>query len=269
MSKSSRYFDEAKQINVIVNKVRAISNKNNEEILQFSQYDDNIHSYFQQNGEANSKVVVDKIELAKSENEINNIYDLTVNLGGYADSSKQSDIDLLQILLNEENSLNIYKIQEISSCFNFSINIILNKNIEEDLGKITLGFTRNARGRSFTLNFSCTFSSQNKNIIFCQIDREIPSFNFTFVTYINYDENTKKVISITTEDENSLFLIYCTEKPPIAAIIFIPSMFVFIVIVVIVIIIFLNKKGRGEKGYEPPSNISNNIIGLSSAAISK
>ena len=71
-------------------------------------------------------------------------------------------------------------------------------------------------------------------------------------------------------DESLIFSLYCYEKPPIAAIIFISAIFIFVVIVVIVIIIFINKKGKGERGYEIPNNSnSNNVLGLSSYGLSK
>ena len=100
----------------------------------------------------------------------------------------------------------------------------------------------------------------------CQMERETLNVNFTMNDYISSDQN--KIIYISTE-EDFVFPLYCYEKPPIAAIIFISSIFLFVVIVVIAIVIFLNKKGRGPKGYDAPNNISNNVLGISSGGYSK
>lgn len=274
-TKSSRILDEEIEINIILSKIRHISNSNNEEILQFSQYNNDLYAYMNQNKENNIRIVVDKIELLGSENEINynELYNLKVNLGDRADTTKQSDIDFSSILMANENNenfdLNIYTVQGISTCsHDYKFNLTLDKNIKGDEEKINLIFQRKSRSRNFELIAECTLSYKYNNLILCKVDIEVPNFNFTLSPYMNYNENNTKLTIISPENDSDLFLLYCYENPPIAAIIFIPSMFVFVVIVVIVIIIFLNKKGRGEKGYEPTNN-SNDLIGLSSGAISK
>ena len=115
---------------------------------------------------------------------------------------------------------------------------------------------------SMGLQASCLLSSKNKNHITCQIERETSQqLNFTLNEYFSFDSD--QIIFISAENP---FPLYCIEEAPIAAIIFISAIFLFVVIVVVVVIIFINKKGRGEKGYEKPNNSNiNNVLGISSS----
>ena len=124
-------------------------------------------------------------------------------------------------------------------------------------------FSRYGNGSlSMGLKANCFLSSKNKNHITCQIERETSQqINFTLNEYFSFDSD--QLILISAENE---FPLYCIEEAPIAAIIFISAIFLFVVIVVIVVIIFINKKGRGEKGYEKPNNSNiNNVLGISSS----
>ena len=115
---------------------------------------------------------------------------------------------------------------------------------------------------SMGLQASCLLSSKNKNHITCQIETETSQqLNFTLNEYFSFDSD--QIIFISAENP---FPLYCIEEAPIAAIIFISAIFLFVVIVVVVVIIFINKKGRGEKGYEKPNNSNiNNVLGISSS----
>ena len=76
-----------------------------------------------------------------------------------------------------------------------------------------------------------------------------------------------ELIVIKPLNSDSTFTLECYEEPPIAAIISIVVLFFFVVIVVIIIIIVMNKKGRGDRGYELPNESnSNNILGLGGGA---
>jgi hypothetical protein len=124
-------------------------------------------------------------------------------------------------------------------------------------------FSRYGNGSlSMGLKANCFLSSKNKNHITCQIERETSQqINFTLNEYFSFDSD--QLILISAENE---FPLYCIEEAPIAAIIFISAIFLFVVIVVVVVIIFINKKGRGEKGYEKPNNSNiNNVLGISSS----
>ena len=235
-------------------------------------------------------------------------YELKVNLGENTDSQKNQDIDYESIISGKSQyDIRLYKVQSVTPCTSeFKFNLTLDKSIKGTEEKINITFeidfdrlnmssptsrtgtvprgnfpssgirptgtinsTRfpsGSSGRTPRLQAECTLSSKYNNIIMCEMGRETPDMNFTMNDYISSDEN--KIIFISTE-EDFVFPLYCYEKPPIAAIIFISSVFLFVVIVVIAIVIFLNKKGRGPKGYDAPNNISNNVLGISSGGYSK
>ena len=236
-------------------------------------------------------------------------YGLNVNLGENTDSQKNQDIDYDSIVSGKSQyDIRSYKVLSVTPCTSeYKFNLTLDKSIKGTEEKINISFVikidrlnmsfptsrtgivprgtvpssiprlpsgafnitsggSGFSGRSFGPQAECTLSSKYNNIILCEMGRETPNMNFTMNDYISSDQN--KIISIYTKEDFE-FPLYCYEKPPIAAIIFISSVFLFVVIVVIVIIIFLNKKGRGAKGYDAPNNISNNVIGISYGGYSK
>ena len=245
--------------------------------------------------------------MSKSEDRFGKLFDIEVNLGNNTDSQKYKSIDLSGIFSGESKSdynIRIYKVIDVSLCTDeYKFNMTVDSKIEGEEEKISLDFsmnfalnsggnrtTNNRPGgtglfgggaptgnrprvnmtnitRSFKLNIECILSGKYNNIIPCQSSMETLNVNFSMNDYISFDEN--KLIFITS-DKDFIFPLYCYERPPIAAIIFITSIFFFVVIVVIVIIIFINKKGQGDKGYDPPNaSNSNNILGFNSGVIQK
>ena len=275
ISRNVRYLKDIETIEMTVKAIKKnkISN-NNEEISCFSIEDDQFKSIMDMYSLENIRIVVNKIDIINNGVKNNNqLFALNFNLGGdNADSAKKHNIDFSKIILEDSDSnynIKIYKIQEISSCSNeYKFNLTIDKNIEGINNEIELSFLGSIEKRNFTLKAICTLSSNYNNIMPCQFEEEFGNINFTTMNdYLDYNENELIFISL---DESLIFSLYCYEKPPIAAIIFITAIFFFVVIVVIVIIIFINKKGKGEKGYEMPNNSnSNNVLGLSSYGLSK
>ena len=303
---SRRILDEKGQIEkIILVKKKAKIISNNQEISQFSTDDKDFISLLSKYKQGEIRVVIHRIEMSKNKNNIGELYDIEVNLGNNTDSQKYESIDLSVIFSGESKSdynIRIYKIIDVSLCTDeYKFNITVDRKIEGNERKISLDFmmessfnlggngttsNRPTGGlfggsprsngpsvnltnitRAFKLNIECILSEKYNNIIPCQSSIETPNFNFSMNDYLSFDEN--QLIFITS-DKDFIFPLYCYEKPPIAAIIFITSIFFFIVIVVIAFIIFINKKGQGDKGYDPPNaSNSNNIIGFNSGVIPK
>ena len=304
---SRRNLDEKAPIekNILVKKI-AKKISNNQQISQFSTDDKEFISLLREYREGDIRIVVKRIEMAKSKDSIGKLFDIDVNLGNNTDSQQSKSVDLSVIFAGENKSdynIRIYKVKEVSLCTDeYKFNLTVDSKIEGEDVKISLDFsmnnaltsggnrTTNSRQsstnlfsggtssgnrsgnrtnmtRSFKLNIECILSGKYNNIIPCQSSMETLNVNFSMNDYISFDEN--KLIFITS-DKDFIFPLYCYEKPPIAAIIFITSIFFFVVIVVIVIIIFINKKGQGDKGYDPPNaSNSNNILGFNSGVIQK
>ena len=300
---TQRNLDENEPIEKTI-LVKKIAKKiiNNKEISQFTTDDEDFNSLLSKYKEGEIRIVIKKIEKPKGEEDFSEFYNFDVNLGNNTDSETNQSIDLSLIFSGDSQSdynIRIYKVKDISPCSEeYKFNITVDRKIEGEEEKISLDFSMNNqfniggdnatngnrpsgnyqndnfqnsnytnRTRTLKLNIECTLTGKYNNIIPCQSSMETPNFNFTMNDYLNFDE--KRLISITTE-EDFIFPLYCYEKPPIAAIIFITSIFFFVVIVVIVIIIFINKKGQGDKGYDPPNaSNSNNILGLNSGVIPK
>lgn len=300
---SQRNLEEQKPIekNILVTK-KAEKISNNQQISKFSSDDNDFISLLSKYKEEEIRIVVKKIEMMNSKDNINKFY-LDVNLGNNEDSQKTQSKDLSLIFSEESNSdynIRIYKVKEISPCSEeYKFNITVDNKITGDEEIIALDFnmnmnsefssrgnnrpTNNSNGlssspkrtndnnsnrtRAFKLDIECILSEKYNNIIPCQSSMETPNFNFTMNDYLSFDE--KQLISISA-DKDFIFPLYCHEEPPITAIIFIVSIFLFVVIVVIVFIIFINKKGQGDKGYDLPNvSNSNNIIGFNSGVVSK
>lgn len=293
---NSNNLEESKKIETFkAIKIKNIINNNNEiscYTIDDVKYNTLINTY----EEGNIKIIVNKIELNNKEYQINNQkYILNVNLGDNGESQKKHNINFQKVLSENPNyNIRTYEIQEISSCSNeLKFNLTVDREIKESNSEITLVFNQNFQDSNLgrrknkggnnkeinrdsipkTINFTsmnvtalCNLSSKYNNIIPCKTEEETRNLNYTMNDYLFYDEN--HLIFIYYNESN--ISLYCYEKPPIAAIIFIAAIFFFIVIVVIIIIIFINKKGRGNNGYEIPNNgNSNNALGLSSMGIAK
>ncbi len=262
--------------------------KDNYEILYYSTDDEEFTNLIQEYNEGKmTKIVVTKIEAIEDKEGNSNLYKLDVEFQDNADSEKNQNVDFYSLVVTEGTNydIKVLKIKEVSLCnTEFKFNFTVDDNIKGNDAKITLTLKLDFSRFSFRGNYSsssgtnytsntpypkadCTLSSKYKNIIPCLLNRETTAnINFSIFNYFSMDEN--QMISISA-DSNFYFPLYCHENSPIAAIIFISSMFLFIVIVVIVIIILMNKKGRGERGYEAPNNSNNNMIGMSSGNLSK
>ena len=220
-------------------------------------YQDNIQKIIVNN--------IDKIDGTENENEV---YNFENNVLKNTDTSSTASVDMSS--LDADNTIvNIYEVEKLSSCSNdLKFNLTVNNDIDVSERNINLEFSvinnRNGNNnrRPFNLAVKCVLSSENKKIITCQLDEEPPQFSFTLSTYMEYIDNSKLII-IKPVNSELTFTLECYEEPPIAAIISIVVLFFFVVIVVIIIIIVMNKKGRGDRGYELPNESnSNNILGL-------
>ena len=247
-------------------------NYKDKEIIWFTTEDAEFTELISQYEQNQIKIVVTNIEYdnENSDNKDKELYIFDVYLGENADNQLEQEVDFSSIITNEVSnySISIYKVQDISSCsdeykFNLTTNIEVEGNDE-----VTLVFKGNHRNKDIQNKALCKLSSKNKKIISCQFEREIPNLNLTLNDYLSFDSN--KLISISLENKDIFFSFNCEVEPPIAAIIFIATIFLFVVIIVIIIIIVINKKGRGERGYEMPNNSNvNNVLGLSSGNASK
>lgn len=295
-----------KTMTILVKKINKLR-VNKEEISQYTTDDEEFMKLIEQYEEGAIRIVVTKIE---DSNGKNTDFKLDVTYKDNADSEKNQNVDFSLIISKSPESnydFKVYEVQEVSACSSeFQFNLTVDNNIEGSDANITLTFNMNITSISFgggilpmgggaprgnipsnISNFrppsasgeipagtprfgpsaQCILSSKNKKIIVCVMERETLDVNFTMNNYFSFDE--KQLISITA-DKNFEFPLYCHEESPLAAIIFISAVFLFVVIVVIIIIIFMNKKGRGDKGYDAPNNINgDNVIGLSSGNISK
>lgn len=247
-------------------------NYKDKEIIWFTTEDAEFTELISQYEQNQIKIVVTNIEYdnENSDNKDKELYIFDVYLGENADNQLEQEVDFSSIITNEVSnySISIYKVQDISSCsdeykFNLTTNIEVEGNDE-----VTLVFKGNHRNKDIQNKALCKLSSKKKKIISCQFEREIPNLNLTLNDYLSFDSN--KLISISLENKDIFFSFNCEVEPPIAAIIFIATIFLFVVIIVIIIIIVINKKGRGERGYEMPNNSNvNNVLGLSSGNASK
>ena len=254
-----------------------ISN-NKEEISLYADDYYVIRNYLEEYDIEEIKILVTEIGIrepvSNDDTNYNELYNIKINLGDNADSNKQPNIDFT-LYLSQNNyfycDINLYKIQEISSCNSeYKFNITLDKNIEEIEEKINITLKRKGVNKNSYMNAECILSSENNNIIPCKIETEILNYNFSFSLYIQIVQNETKIISIIASDD-FIFSLFCYEKPPVFVIIIYSSIFAFIIILVIVTVIFLNKKRRGgEKEYDSPNkNNSKNLIALSSGFITK
>ena len=197
----------------------------------------------------------------------------------------------------------VFEVLSVSPCSSeLKFNLTVDENIEGNDVNITLSFTPNSssipsgsvlgigggerdgarprndsprssgRGeavgsRPLGLGAQCILASKNKKNIFCEMGKETADVNYIMKNYFSFDE--KQLISIVAY-KDLVFPLYCHEESPISAIIFISAVFLFVVIVVIVVVIFMNKKGRGNRGYDSPNNLNGDIaIGISSSNIQK
>lgn len=235
--------------------------------------DKELYSLIEEKGEKNLRLVVNYLNFFGEEEEngngnIRQFYNFDIHLGEYADSQKQS-FDFSNLFNYDYDYITkIYKIKEASSCTSdYYFNLTLDKEIEvNETKKINLVFKGNKGKKTITINTECSLSNLN-NIIVCQSDEETKDLNYNMEDYLFINEN--ELLSITA-DNDLTFHLYCYEEPPIEAIIVLAVVFIFVLIVVIIVIIFINKKGRGEQGYDAPNiSNSNNIIGFSSGGLSK
>lgn len=306
-SNPSRILQETKSIRktITVKKKKNLI-KNNHEISYYSTDDEEFTNLISEYEEGKIKrIVVTKIDIIEDKENKQKLYKLDVDIKDNADSDKNQKIDFYSLLVSNEGTnydIKVLKVVEVSLCAdNYKFNLTVDDIIEGSEINLTLSFNINletlSNGRyspsfsgpnfsrdissfngnnsssygggtnSFGPKADCILSNKYKNIIPCILNRETTqNINFTIVNYFSLDE--KKMISISADKDFS-FPLYCHEKSPIPALIFISSIFLFIVIVVIIIIILMNKKGRGDRGYEVPNNSNNNMIGISSGNLSK
>ena len=198
------------------------------------------------------------------------LYEYTIILGKNYDSSIKQNISLGDIFNDNTintNYIKMYKIQTVSSCTGeYKFNFTVDNEIDVSEKEIKLQFNPISSGnrkRNFTVEAQCTLSSKNKKLIPCQMLVEVSNWGFTLSDFIEVNED--ELIVLTLENKDTTFSFQCSDETPIIAIIFLVVVFFFVVIVVIIIIIVMNKKGRGERGYELP-NESNNMIGISGNA---
>ena len=264
INQSSNVFEELNETTVLLERISSI-NDNNYEITYYHTYDYELNYLMNKYPQDSLKIVVTNIEIVGEEINYNELYDVKLNLGDYADTSNQLNIDFFEIAYSSYYDINVYKVQEVSLCSQeYKFNLTLDKNIEEDEGKINITFHGNNNKKSFIINSECIFYNKYNNIMLCEAEGETPNFNYTMNAYLNVSET--KMLLIYTD---YFFPLYCNENPPIIATIVLSSIFFFVIIVVMFFVFFLNIKGRGEKGYNSPNNNNNNIIGLSSGVISK
>ena len=240
-------------------------------------YDEDLSALFEVKGNNNIRVVINKFEINnKDEENFDELYQLDLHLGKYADSQKQPNIDFSTIIHNyfdyyyEDIDYNTktYKIKEISSCSkNYEFNLTVDKNIDIN-EKINLIFIGTNGIKNYTINPECKLLSKLNNIITCQLDDETKDLIYTINDFINIGSN--QLLAIFTQN-NVTFSLYCYEKPPIAGIIAIIGMFLFSFIIVIIIILYLNKNGiRSNKNNSPDKyNVINNSVRISSGQVSK
>ena len=246
-------------------------NLNDKEILWFTTDDEEFTELISQYEQNQIRIVVTKIEYDNdnSDNKDEELFIFDVYLGENADSQLEQEVDFSYIITEVSNySISIYKVQDISSCSNeYKFNLTTDIEMEAN-DEVTLVFKGNYKNKDIKNQALCELLTKNKKIISCQFEREIPNLNLTLNNYLSFDSN--KLISISLENKDTFFSLNCYEDPPIAAIIFIAAIFLFVVIVVIIIIIVINKKGRGDRGYEMPNNSNvNNVLVLSSGNASK
>ena len=218
------------------------------------------------------KIIVNKIDKIDGNENENEVYNFENNVLKNTDTSARANVDMSS-LSSENTIVNIYEVEKLNSCSDdLKFNLTVNNDIDVSERNINLEFsvinnnTRNINRRPFNLPVKCVLSSENKKIIACQLDEEPPQFSLTLSIYMEYIDNSKLII-IKPVNSDLTFTLECKEEPPIAAIISIVVLFFFVVIVVIIIIIVMNKKGRGDRGYELPNESnSNNILGLSGGA---
>lgn len=223
------------------------------------------------------KIVVNNIDVVDDEVMENEDYEYSINLIKSSDSSDSSVEGKVDMSTYEaENTTTIIYLQEsVSSCsnelqFNLTVNhdivtseISISIELTPTIPNINININNNRRPPS--IKVQCVLSSENKNKIPCQFDEEPPQFPTTLSTFMEYIDN--KLIIIKPLEPDKTYVLECYEDPPIAAIISIVVLFFFVVIVVIIIIIVMNKKGRGDRGYDLPNESnSNNILGLGGAS---
>jgi len=217
------------------------------------------------------KIVLNDIDIVADDVMENEGYDYDINLiksTDSSDSSIETKVDMSN--LEEETPTSIYLQESMSSCSNeLKFNLTVNHDIDLSEISINLEFTpantNTNNRRPPSLSIQCVLSSENKRIIPCQLDEEPPQFPATLSTFMEYIDS--KLIIIKPMEPDKTYVLECYEDPPIAAIISIVVLFFFVVIVVIIIIIVMNKKGRGERGYDMPNESnSNNILGLGGAS---
>jgi hypothetical protein len=217
------------------------------------------------------KIILNNIDLIDDKDKEKENYIFDINLLENTDTSTQTKTDMS--IYDENTIANVYIEEKISSCSNdLKFNISVNNDIDVNERNINLEFSvvddkfkGDNNRRPFSLSVPCVLSRENKRIIPCQFEEEPPQFSLKLTTFMEYIED--QLIIIKSLNSDSSFTLECYEEPPIAAIISIVVLFFFVVIVVIIIIIVMNKKGRGDRGYELPNESnSNNILGLGGGA---
>ena len=215
----------------------------------------------------NFKIVINNIELQTSKTDVivNELYNLDLHLGEYANSQNQPSFDfssLFEVCCAGNYTQNLYKIKQISSCTDeYKFNLAIDNDINVRETKL-INLVFKGINRRFEVNARCTLSPNLKKLITCQADDETRDLNYTMNDYLFINENELLFITL---DNDVGFPLYCYEKPPIGAIIAIAAVFVLVLIIVFIIIIYINKKGKEDLGYEAPNNSnSNNVIGISS-----
>ena len=213
----------------------------------------------------NYRIKVTNLEIFGTSKNYTEIYELKIIYGDYADTRNQPSVDFKDIFYGSPYDINVYKVENISSCNqDYTFNLTLDKNSVDNEEQINITFYGKGNKKSFILKSECALTIKYKNLMLCKAERETPNYNYTMNNYLNI--NKTKLIFISSE---YIFPFFCSEYPPIAATIVFSCVFVFVFVVVIILIIFLNRRGKGEEEYDGPNNNSNNIIGLSSGAISK
>ena len=264
LSDRIRNLEEIKD-SIDANKVGSFKSNNTEKIIILSA---NLGE--KEYAETIQKIILNDI-VGINNNELENIiYRFEFKIQGNNDTSTETNVDLSS--LDENTTVNIYEQEGMSSCSNdLRFNLTVNNKIDVNENNINLAFTPasnnnfNSNRRSFSLMVPCILSSEYQKNIPCKLEQEPLQFPLTLSTFMEYIDN--KLIIIMPLNPDSTIILECYEEPPIAAIISIVVLFFFVVIVVIIIIIVMNKKGRGDRGYEMPNESnSNNILGLGGGA---
>ena len=143
------------------------------------------------------------------QNEDNNVYYINspvnydnLNTGKINELINNGEIDFSQKALNENYTINIYKIERISQGCDFNlitdIKIKNNKNI---------GLLFQEKNNKFnSINSNCILSQNNNYQIKCSLNQQINNYS-SLKDYIEYNEN--ELCIITLKDKSSNYLLNC------------------------------------------------------------